>query len=151
MPGNWSKMRKSFRLLPSHQRPSSQTIHFSPPRATPPQLHWPLLHPTHHHGWLISLLCPKSTSTWQSLRPRNIHANVQSVFRKKANFHDCDSLLAPFRRRCDNPRPKNYCLSGKGPASCNCHGWWPKEAPRTLPTEQDLRHVCRFNPECWLW
>lgn len=52
---------------------------------------------------------------------------------KETYHHRCISVIGLLRARCYLGTPKNCCQKGKGPASCPCYAWWPKEAPRELP------------------
>ena len=55
---------------------------------------------------------------------------------KEKHARRCGSVSAFFRARCWYGIPKNCCIKGKGPATCTCHVWWPREAPRKLTTGQ---------------
>jgi hypothetical protein len=56
--------------------------------------------------------------------------------RESSEFHNrrCGHFSAIFHFHCYLGTPWNCCRGGKGPTTCLCHYWWPKDAPRTLKT-----------------
>lgn len=64
---------------------------------------------------------------------------------KEAHSRRCGSASAVFHTSCWCGIPVNCCVQGKGPATCTCHEWWPKEGPRWLTTGQKGPN----GSDCW--